>query len=194
MILINIQRWASTHHKQMKSTLFSVMSLSEKKAKLAKALLKKGLDSKQIKAICNYIWEDRYDSFPLVERQMTINTHNNPKEFGKILKLRYAGLEHSWAGENVVKQYGRLILGDVIFGIDRNVTYSDNGQCSDDIEQRDGDYDCAKTQVIIIRTKENNSYNRSGSESSEEWDLHVYSPGDYALDPIIMRIKEDFNF
>jgi hypothetical protein len=189
----------------MQSRQFRTLTKTEKKAKLVKALISKTegrLSQDHLESIVNHRWQLGFayqdglaEDFDLIDVQLTINVHSDPKEFAKAATLLTVGMEHSWAGSSTTNSYGNWIVGDNSeFGLHKYMEYSNNGDVgSPDTEDYDPEFDVDQIQVIVIQTEDHDSFNRNSTEHETRWDLHVYLTGEFRVEPEIQAIMSQFN-
>jgi hypothetical protein len=128
---------------------------------------------------------------PIVSEE-SIVIHTNVSEFSRVATLNYYGTEHSWAGASTTRDFGWWVVGEGNFGENRNLTYSNNGDCSTEERYVVPEFNMESCNVILVKTEERNSLNNQGDDT-EEWSLHILKPNsEFKVEPEIQAIIQEF--
>lgn len=141
------------------------------KAKLAinlVSLLGERLAPSKVKALVDVL-------YPLGEIEYKM--HNTPESFADAVTLRYVGVQHSWAGEDITLEEGQWLVGEGEFGCKKHLDYSNNGEVgSSQIENETPDFIVGILQIALVSTETTDNLNRRETLYSKEHVLHILLP------------------
>lgn len=186
---------------------YSDLKIVDKKVDLAKELLEESgarLSMEQIQEILNWSFtggkiaglkeqDESFGDFDLTDVSVSVKVAE-AREFAQALRLKDWEMSHSWAGDDVTREWGFLVAGDAVFGQSYSYSYSNNGNLeSDEQNNVDGNFDLNKVQVVLVN-RENHDHFNGNHQDEDFWTLYVYIPGGKLIDDEAYELGQRLGF